>query len=138
MQLAHEINFIAVLVCAGIALALCVLYYSPMILGKIWMESFDRSEEELKKNFNPIKVYSVSFISQVIMTYILALLISFTNATTPAEGLQIGFMAWLGFIATAMTINYLYEGRTFKHFIVDSGYHFIVLLVNGFILGMWQ
>jgi hypothetical protein len=67
------------------------------------------------------------------MTLILALIISYANATTPEEGLRLGFMVWMGFIGTSMTINYLFEGKTFKHFIVDSGYHFITLLINGFI-----
>ena len=138
MQLTHEINYLAVFVCAVLAMGLSLLYYSPMLLGKIWIDSLDKSEEELNKSFNPLKVYSVSFLSQLVMTYVLALLISYANATTPEEGLRIGFLAWMGFIGTSMTINYLFEGKTFKHFIVDSGYHFITLLINGFILGMWQ
>ncbi len=138
MQLTHEISYLAVFVCAVLAMGLSLLYYSPMLLGKIWIDSLDKSEEELNKSFNPLKVYSVSFLSQLVMTYVLALLISYANATTPEEGLRIGFLAWMGFIGTSMTINYLFEGKTFKHFIVDSGYHFITLLINGFILGMWQ
>ncbi len=138
MQLTHEINYLAVFICAVLAMGLSLLYYSPMLLGKIWIDSLDKSEEELNKNFNPLKVYSISFLSQLVMTYILALLIGYANATTPEEGLRIGFLAWMGFIGTSMTINYLFEGKTFKHFIVDSGYHFVTLLINGFILGMWQ
>lgn len=138
MQLAHEINFIAVFVCSLIAMGVGVLYHSPMLLGKIWIESLDKSEDDIEKNFKSIKTLSVSFLSQLVMTYVLALLISYTNATTPEEGLRVGFLAWMGFVGTTMTITYLYEGKTFKHFIVDSGYHFVVLLVNGFILGMWQ
>jgi hypothetical protein len=138
MQLTHEINFIAVFVCSLIAMGVGVLYHSPMLLGKIWIESLDKSEDDIEKNFKSIKTLSVSFLSQLVMTYVLALLISYTNATTPEEGLRVGFLAWMGFVGTTMTITYLYEGKTFKHFIVDSGYHFVVLLVNGFILGMWQ
>ncbi len=138
MQLAHEINLFAVFVCSLIAMGIGVLYHSPMLLGKIWIESMDKSEEDIEKNFKSIKTLSVSFLSQLVMMYVLALLISYANATTPEEGLRVGFLAWIGFVGTTMTITYLYEGKTFKHFIVDSGYHFIVLLINGFILGMWQ
>lgn len=138
MQLAHEINLFAVFVCSLIAMGIGVLYHSPMLLGKIWIESMDKSEEDIEKSFKSIKTLSVSFLSQLVMMYVLALLISYANATTPEEGLRVGFLAWIGFVGTTMTITYLYEGKTFKHFIVDSGYHFIVLLINGFILGMWQ
>jgi hypothetical protein len=137
MELHNQINYLAVLLCAIIAMGIGALWYSNMLLGKIWIASLDKSEEELKKDFKPIKTYFVSFISQLVMAFILAMILSYTGASTPEEGIKIGFMAAIGFVATSMTINFLFEGRTFQQFIVDAGYHFIVLLLNGLILGAW-
>jgi hypothetical protein len=39
---------------------------------------------------------------------------------TPEEGIRISFLAWIGFTATTMTINMLFEGKTFKQFVVDG------------------
>ncbi len=138
MELHSQINYLAVLVCAVIAMGLSVLWYSNILLGKIWIAALDKSEEELKKDFKPFKAYTISFLSQLVMAFILAMLISYAGASTPEEGIKIAFMAALGFIATSMTINFLYEGRTFQQFVIDGGYHFIVLLINGLILGAWQ
>lgn len=138
MEVVHPVNYLAVFLCGIIAMGLGALWYSPMLLGKMWIESLDKSDEELKKDFNPIKAYSVSTLSQLVMAYMLARIMSYVGATTPEEGIRVAFMAWLGFTATTMTINMLFEGKTFKQFIVEGGYHFIVLMVYGLILGLWQ
>ncbi|MEW6194184.1 MAG: DUF1761 domain-containing protein [Bacteroidota bacterium] len=138
MELFQPINYWAILVCGLISLGIGALWYSPMLLGKVWVDSLDKSEEELKRDFKPIKVYSISFVAQVTMAYILARILSYINATTPEEGIRIAFMIWLGFTATTMTVNMLFEGKKFKHFLVDSGYNFIVIILYGMILGIWH
>ena len=72
------------------------------------------------------------------MAYILARIMSYVGASTPEEGIRIAFMGWVGFTATTMTVNMLFEGKTFKQFLIDSGYHFFVLVIYGFLLGIMQ
>jgi len=138
MELHGEINYIAVLLCGIVAMGIGALWYSPMLFGKIWVASIDKTEEELEKDFQPLKAYSVSFLAQLVMAFVLALLLRYVNAATPEEGIRLGFMVWIGFTATTMTVNFLFEGKTFKHFLVDSSYHFIVLMLSGLILGAWS
>ena len=137
MQALQDVNYLAVLVCGIIAMGLGALWYSPMLLGKMWLLAVDKSEEELKENFNPVKAYSVSFIAHLVTAYILARIMSFVGATTPEEGVRIAFMAWIGFTATTLTISMIFEGKTFKQFVVDGGYHLIVFIVYGLVLGAW-
>lgn len=138
MEATQPINYFAIFVCAVAAIGLSSLWYSPMLLGKIWVDSLDKSEDELQKDFNPIKAYSISFLAQLVMAYILARIMSYAGVTTPEEGIRIAFMAWIGFTATTMTVNMLFEGKTFRQFLVDSGYHFLVLIIYGLILGIWR
>lgn len=138
MELINSVNYFAVLLCGLISMGIGAFWYSNMFFGKMWMASLDKSEEELKKDFQPIKTYLVSFVAQLVMAYILARIMIYVGAETPIDGIRIAFMAWIGFIGTTMTINFLFEGRTFQQFLVDSGYHFIVLLLYGFILGLWR
>ncbi len=138
MELFQPINYWAILVCGIIAMGIAALWYSPMLLGKVWVDSLDKTEEELKRDFKPVKAYSISFIAQIVMAYILARILSYVNATTPEEGIRIAFMVWFGFTATTMTVNMLFEGKNFKHFLVDSGYNFIVTILYGMILGLWH
>ncbi len=137
MELLHPVNYLAVFICGIIAMGMGVLYYSPLLLGKIWIATVDIPEEELKKGFNPLKVFGIAFISHLIMAYMLARLLGYTGAATPEEGIRIAFMAWLGFIATTMIINLQFQRKSITQFFIDSGYHFLVLIINGFILGLW-
>ena len=138
MQELNGINYLAVLICGILATGLAALWYSPMLLGKMWLVAVDKSEEELKQEFNPVKAYSLSFIAQLVIAYVLATIMNYVGATTPQEGIRMAFLAWIGFTATTMTINMLFEGKTFKQFVVDGGYHLIVFIIYGIILGAWQ
>ena len=138
MQELNGINYLAVLVCGILAVGLGALWYSPMLLGKMWLVAIDKSEEELKQDINPVKTYSISFIAQLVIAYVLARIMSYVGASTPEEGIRLAFLAWIGFTATTMTINMLFEGKTFKQFVVDGGYHLIVFIIYGIILGAWQ
>jgi hypothetical protein len=138
MELHHQINYWAVLLCGVVGIGLGAVWYSHMFLGKVWVASLDKSEEEWRIDLNPFKTYLISFLSQIVMAFILALIMSYVGVSTPEEGIKVAFMAAVGFIATSMTINFLFEGKTFQQFVIDAGYHFIVLLINGIILGAWQ
>ncbi|MHB8905037.1 MAG: DUF1761 domain-containing protein, partial [Melioribacteraceae bacterium] len=50
----------------------------------------------------------------------------------------LAFLCWFGFIVAPMVINSLFEGKSFKLILVDSGHHLIVILVFGIILGAWS
>lgn len=138
MEVVQPINYFAVFLCAIIGIGLGALWYSPMLLGKIWVDSIDKSEEELEKDFKSVKSYSISFAALLVMAYIVARFMSYMGASTPEEGIRIAFMGWVGFTATTMTINMLFEGKNFKQFLIDSGYHFFVLIIFGFMLGILQ
>lgn len=138
MELHNQINYLAVLICGVIGTGIGAFWYSHMFLGKVWVAALDKSEEEWRTDFKPAKTYIISFLSQLLMAFILALIMSYVGVTTPEEGIKVAFMTALGFIATSMTINFLFEGKTFQQFVIDAGYHFIVLLINGIILGAWS
>jgi len=52
--------------------------------------------------------------------------------------MRIGFLCWFGFTLTTMTINALLEGKSLRLVLVDGGYHLIVFLLFGIVLGAWQ
>lgn len=138
MTLHGDVNYWAVLLCGVLAMGLGAFWYSPFLFGKIWMESLDKSEEELKKDFNPVRTYGLAFLGHLIMAYALARVMTYTDASTVAQGIRIAFLCWIGFTAATMFINSLFEGKKIERLGVDAGYHLIVLLVYGAVLGAWQ
>lgn len=138
MPLIVQMNYLAVLVCGVVAMGLGVLWYSPFLFGKIWLDSLDKSEDDLKKKFNPLKTYGLAFVGHLIMAYALARIMVYTGADSVAQGIRIAFLCWIGFTAATMTINAVFEGKSIRLILVDGGYHLIVLHVFGIILGAWQ
>ncbi|MFA6027274.1 MAG: DUF1761 domain-containing protein [Ignavibacteriaceae bacterium] len=138
MSIIVQVNYLAVLVCAIVSMIIGSVWYSPMLLGRTWMEEVDKSEDELKKEFNPLKTYGIAFLSNLFIAFSLAQLMAHSNATTVAAGIRLAFLCWFGFIVAPMVINSLFEGKSFKLILVDSGHHLIVILVFGIILGAWS
>jgi len=138
MTLGTDVNYLAVLTCAIVAMGISYFWYSPFLLGKMWLDSIEKSEEEIRKEFKPVKTYGISFVSYLIIAFSIARMMMYVNATTVTEGMRLGFLCWFGFTATTMTINALLEGKSLRLVLVDGGYHLIVFLIYGVILGAWQ
>ncbi len=138
MELVGSVNYLAVFVCAVLATGLGFTWYSPFLLGKMWLDSIDKNEEEIRRSNNPYKVYGLAFLGHFIMAYGLARVMMLTNSTTVTEGIRLAFLCWFGFTMATMMINTLFEGKSLRLVLVDGGYHLIVFLMFGIVLGAWS
>ena len=77
-------------------------------------------------------------VGDLIMAYILARFIVHYGVPSFGEGVLVGFMAWLGFIATVTIGQVFYEHRPIGLFFINNGYLLIGLVVMGAILGAWH
>ena len=50
----------------------------------------------------------------------------------------IGFMAWLGFVATVSIASNTYEQRPFRVFLINNVYLLVALMIMGAIIAAWQ
>lgn len=131
-----DINYLAVLVCAITSFVIGGLWYGPLF-GKSWMEAVGKTEEEIKENFNPVKTYGLAFVGHFAEALVLAYLLSLTGAVTVTEGIRVGLTAWLGFTAATFYINYLFEGYKTRLLYINTGFHFVFVLVSSIILISW-
>jgi hypothetical protein len=138
MMLLSQVNYLAVLLCGIVAIGFGALWYSPFLFGKMWMQETDEFDEDVKNRNNSIRVYGLTFLGHVTMAYVLARIMVYTNATTVTEGMRIAFLCWVGFTASTMMINAAYEKKSIRVVAVDGGYHLIILLIFGIIIGAWQ
>jgi|SRR3989344_717707 len=135
----YSINFIAVLVSAIINMALGFLWYSPALFGKKWMTSIGKTPEELEAMKQKMgKTYFITFITSIVTTYILAFVINLTNTSGAGRGALIGFIVWLGFIATTAINDVLYEKKPWALYYINTGYSLVSLIIVGIVLGVWQ
>lgn len=130
------INHWAVLTCAAANLALGALWYSPALFYKAWMKENNFTEEDIKK-VNPLKVYGLTFIFSVIISYNLAFFLG-NDKTDMVWGSTAGFLAGFGFSALIFTVVALFEQRSWKYILINGGYITVYFTLIGFILGIWR
>lgn len=132
--LAHA-NWWAILVSALAAFALGGLWYSPILFAKIWMKETGVNPDN-KQGRNVAMAFGGTFVLQLIAAMVLSVFIG--PMGTVKGGALTGLLIGVCFVATAIGTNYLYEGKSFKLFLINTGYAVGLLTIMGMILGAWH
>ncbi len=130
------INHIAVFVCAVLSLVIGGLWYSPFLFQRAWQNAAGISDEQMK-NANPLKVFGLTFVLALLMSYNLAAFLG-APGTTWKWGLAAGLLAGVGWVVFQMIIIGLFEQRSWKYLLINSGYVTVYFAVIGLILGAWR
>jgi hypothetical protein len=134
MAIEVNVNWLAVLVCGVVHMIIGMIWYNPKVLGSKWMKLSGHKKMGGK---NMGMTYLVAFIGALLTSFVLAHFIAYIGANTFVLGMQAGFWAWLGFMATAMLGMVLWEGKPVKLYIIIAGYHLVTMLITGGILAAW-
>jgi len=136
--MAHlHFNHWAILVSALMQWLLGAAWYSPALFAKPWMAMVFVRQDSTKKN-SMILGMIASFIGSLVTSLMLAHVVLWSGAPGAAAGALIGFIMWLGFIAAPLAASYIYEGRPFKLFAINTGYWLVCLLASGILLAVWR
>lgn len=129
------INWLAVVAAALSAFVVGGLWYSPILFLKPWMAGTGLTEEDLQKG-HPAKVYGGSFVLSLLAAAVFAIFLG----STPALGFAVGagFAAGLAWVMTSFGINYLFEQKPLKLWLVNGGYHTVQFTLYGLVLGLWH
>ena len=134
MMMVH-LNYWAILVAAIVNMVIGAIYYSPFVFGGLYAKLTGRKLTEMKmKGYE----FTVQFVVSLIMVYVLAHFLSYAGAVDWQAGAIGGFWVWLGFIATTSIAGFLWEGKSFKYYLLSNGEFLLMMLVSGAILGMWR
>jgi hypothetical protein len=133
---AVPVNWWAVIVAAVVSFIIGAIYYAPPVLGNVWRSHVKMTEEEVRAGLVPAMIAQI--IRDLVTAYILARFIVEYGAPTLTRGILVGFMAWLGFVATVTMGQVFYERRPWALWLISNGYLIISLVVMGAILGWWH
>ena len=134
-----SLNYLAIIVGIIINQALGAAWYSA--LGKPWMAGVGLTMEDLEAMKGTARQwypYVVSAVSALVFTLGLALVIQGMGAEDVVDGLILGLLAAIGFIATSYATTYSFEGRSLKIFLINIGYPVISYAIIGVLLAVWQ
>lgn len=130
-----EINYWAVLVAALATFAIGSIWYSPVLFAKAWMKELGLTVENMGKP-NMLKTFGGSFLLMLVMSFNLAAF--YGGKLDWQEGMIYGALTGIGWVAAAIGINFLFEQRSFKIWLINAGYMAISFTVMGAILGAWH
>ena len=135
MILPVAVNYISVLGAAVASFVLGMLWYG-VIFCKPWMQLMGLNEKKAKaaKQTGMAKLHVIAFITGVVMSYVLAYVISYSGASGIFEAVSVGFLVWLGFVATIMLGSVLWENKPIKLYVLNASYYLISILLMSVIL----
>ena len=130
-----DINYFAVLVSALSFFVLGTIWYSPVFFAKAWMKELGFTKEGMSGG-NMFKIFGLSFLLMFIMAFNLAAFIG--NGMGWQFGLTAGALTGIGWVALAIGINYLFERKSFRIWLINAGYMAVGFSAMGAIIGAWQ
>jgi len=136
MHHVHDLNFVAIVVCAVIVWIIGALWYSPVLFAKPWVAIVGRQMGEKPKGVYVGMIGSL--IGDLFLCFVLAHIIHWSGAEGWMGGAHIGLLMWAGFNAAVMFPQSIYEGRPLKYFLINTGYWLISLVIAGAILTIWR
>jgi hypothetical protein len=129
------INWWAVIVAALVKFFLGWLWYSP-IMGKQWRGTVGISEADMRASLP--SAIPVDIVGALVMSFVLLYAVHYAGANTLLQGAAVGFLTWLGFIATVQLSQSVYERRPFRLFVINNIYLVVALIIMGAILAVWD
>lgn len=145
------INWWAVIVCGVFSMVLGMLWYGPMLFGKMWGRiigmTTPQNPEEMKAMQKQVMPYYVlQFILSILTAYVLAHYSAFTESVSGMTGAGAGarnaFWIWFGFIVPIAAGGAMWSGKSKKvawqMFLITAGYQLVFLVVSGIILALWK
>lgn len=128
-----EVNWLAIVIAALASFLLGGLWYSPVLFGKAWQRETGLTDERLKQG-NMARIFALSFVLALLAAW------NFANFLGPRPslvfGTAVGASAGLLWVAGSFGINYLFERKSLKLFLINGGYHTVQFAIIGLVLAL--
>lgn len=129
------INWLAVIAAALSAFVLGGIWYSPLLLGNLWMKE-NRFTTETVKAGNKGKIFGWSLVLSLIMAVNLAMILNSADMNLTL-GLTYGALAGV-WAFCAIAIVALFEMKGLAYIFINGGYALVALAIMGGIIGGWR
>jgi len=128
----QEVNLLAVLVAGIVHMVIGLLWFQPWLFGNAWTGLTG-------KDLKPAPRWmAAGIVGHQIITLVLAVIVKLAHATTAFEGAVVGILVCLGFVATMLVGELIWEKIPFKLFMIRVGDQLLGFAIAGIILGVWR
>jgi hypothetical protein len=113
------------------------IWYS--VMAAPWVAAIGKTSDQLTREHGSSPLpYVVGFVAILVMCYTLAWLMHRLQAATLFDGLRLGAIVAIGFIAATLALNYGFEARSVTLWFINSVYLVVGLALSGAIIGGWK
>jgi hypothetical protein len=128
-------NLAAVCVAALMSFAIGGLWYSPLLFARPWMKEAGLDEKQMQQA--PMgRVFGLAALASLVMAFNLAAFIG--PKASLGFGLMAGAAAAIGWVCMSLGVIYLFERRSLKLWLINSGYQVVTYTLMGGLLGVWK
>lgn len=125
----QSVNILTIAAATIVSMALGFLWYSDYLFGKAWAKL---SNNKMDKDGS--SMYVIPTICFLALNSVFAYLLSSLKLTGLTEALVLGFFLWLGFSAVAIYVSNVFQQKSLKLFLIDSGYILACILASSILL----
>jgi hypothetical protein len=124
------IDWVVVILAAIVNMAIGFVWYSKWLFGPLWTKF---SRHAMKKP-HPA-TYFISALSSFLIAFFLGFFETYLGVTTVTDGMFVGFLCWLGFVATTQIGSVLWCEKPWSLFLINTGFKLFSFIVMGGLLG---
>jgi hypothetical protein len=129
-----DINYLAVLLGAVAFFAVGAVWYS-FLFSKAWqretgMTEADIAEAKAKGGGHMAMIMGLSFLLELVVAWMLGHMIA-RSSGSPQAVMMFALGLAVGVMAPAIGINYLYQNKSLKLFLIDAGYFVVGMAAMG-------
>ena len=141
-----NLNYLAVLACAVVAMPIGFLWFGPLF-GKAWSRHMNAANVHAPDSAAMSKAMAIFFASNLLIAYVLAHAIEAWQASSWGlspdaapwvYALNAGFFNWLGFFFPLQMNRVAWEQKRWGLVLINSTFDLVRLLLFAFILSYWQ
>jgi hypothetical protein len=133
----HNINLVAVLVCAVSSFIIGGIWYSPVLFARSWAKELGKSPEDFKKS-SPLVPMLISFLASIVIAFVMAHIIVFADTARVVHSLrtniETAILLWGGFTAATSFVNKGFEGYSMTLWAINVGYRLVDFIAMAVIL----
>jgi hypothetical protein len=125
------IDWVSVCIAAVANMVIGFFWYSKWLFGQKWTKLSRHTMTTKEPGF----AYAMMALNSFVIAFFLALFETYCGVATVTDGMVVGFLCWLGFVATTQISSVLWEKQSFHLYLINTGYKLFSFIVMGGLIG---
>ena len=135
--MSFDVNWLAVLVGVIVHQSLGALWYG-VLFKNTWLQAMGMTPEQVQQQEGPGAEMALGAVASLLSTIAMAVILSSFVDPSMVDGVTLGAVAGVGFVAASTFMNGMYEQKKPVLSVLFGAYYTLGLMAVGAILGAWR